>query len=105
MAASRKLRAHRFLPQMSFFNDRLQGYPFDVDKANALLDEAGYPKKDDGTRFELNLIFIAPPFMPDFNTLPSEFIAASLKKIGVKVKLEPLQGFAGWAKAQCRMGL
>ena len=81
-----------------FFNDQLKGYPFDADKANALLDEAGYPKKDDGTRFELNLIYIAPPFMPDFNTLPSEFIAASLKKIGVKVKLEPLQGFAGWAK-------
>jgi peptide/nickel transport system substrate-binding protein len=81
-----------------FFNDQLQGYPFDVDKANALLDEAGYPKKEDDTRFELNLIYIAPPFMPDFNTLPSEFIAASLKKVGIKVKLEPLQGFAGWAE-------
>lgn len=81
-----------------FFNDQLQGYPFDVDKANSMLDEAGYAKKDDGFRFELNLIFIAPPFMPDFNTLPAEFIAASLKKVGIKVKLEPQQGFAGWAK-------
>ena len=81
-----------------FFNDKLQGYAFDPDKANKLLDEAGYPKGDDGMRFELNLIYIAPPFMPDFQTLPAEFVDASLKKVGIKVKLEPLQGFAGWAK-------
>ncbi|MDG2373635.1 MAG: ABC transporter substrate-binding protein [Paracoccaceae bacterium] len=81
-----------------FFNDKLQGYPLDLDKANSLLDEAGYPKGSDGIRFELNLIFIAQPFMPDFNTMPAEFVAASLKKVGIKVKLEPLQGFAGWAE-------
>ena len=81
-----------------FFNDKLQGYAFDVDKANSLLDEAGYARKSDGMRFELNLIFIAQPFMPDFNTMPAEYVAASLKKIGIKVKLEPLQGFAGWAE-------
>lgn len=81
-----------------FFNDELQGYELDVDKANALLDEAGYPKKDDDMRFELNLIYIAQPFMPDFNTLPAEYIAATLKEVGIKVKLEPLQGFAGWAE-------
>jgi len=81
-----------------FFNDQLQGYPFDLDKANAMLDQAGYPLNDDGVRFELNLIHIAQPFMPDFQTLPSEYIAAALKKVGIKVKLEPLQGFAGWAE-------
>lgn len=81
-----------------FFNDKLQGYPFDLEKAKALLDEAGYPAGDDGTRFELGLIYIAPPFMPDFNTLPSEFIAAALKPVGIKVNLDPQQGFAGWAK-------
>ena len=81
-----------------FFNEKLQGYPFDLEKANALLDEAGYAKNDDGIRFELGLIFIAPPFMPDFNQLPSEYIAAALKKVGIKVRLEPQQGFAGWAK-------
>ena len=81
-----------------FFNDELKGYEFDVDKANALLDEAGYPKKEDGMRLELDLIYIAQPFMPDFQSLPAEYVAAALKKAGIKVKLEPLQGFAGWAK-------
>ena len=80
-----------------FFNKKLQGYPLDLDKANKLLDEAGYPEKD-GVRFELGLIFIAPPFMPDFQQLPAEFVAAQLKKVGIKVRLEPQQGFAGWAK-------
>ena len=81
-----------------FFNDELQGYPLDLSRAEKLLDEAGYPKKDDGMRFELNLIFIAQPFMPDFQTLPAEYVAVALKKVGIKVRLEPLQGFAGWAK-------
>jgi len=81
-----------------FFNDSMEGYPLDLDKANSLLDEAGYPKKDDDMRFELNLIHIAQPFMPDFQSLPAEYVAAALKKVGIKVKLEPLQGFAGWAE-------
>lgn len=81
-----------------FFNDDLQGYPFDLDKANKLLDDAGYPMKDDGTRLELGIIFIAPPFMPDFQSLPAEYVQAALKKVGIKVRLQPQQGFAGWAK-------
>mgnify|MGYP001212788398 FL=1 len=80
-----------------FFNKKLNGYPLDLDKANKLLDEAGYTKTD-GERFELNLIYIAQPFMPDFNHLTAEFVRAELKKVGIKVKLEPLQGFPGWAK-------
>lgn len=81
-----------------FFNDKLQGYPLDLDKANALLDKAGYPKKADGMRFEMSLIYIAPPFQPDFQSLPAEYVATALKKVGIKVNLQPQQGFAGWAK-------
>jgi peptide/nickel transport system substrate-binding protein len=81
-----------------FFNDELEVFPYDPDKANALLDEAGFPRKDDGMRLELGIIYIAQPFMPDFQSLPSEYIATALKKVGIKVNLEPQQGFAGWAK-------
>lgn len=81
-----------------FFNHDLKGYPLNLDKANALLDEAGFPKKDGDVRFELGLIYIAQPFMPDFQSLPAEYIATALKKVGIKVRLEPQQGFAGWAK-------
>jgi len=81
-----------------FFNDKLQGYPLDLAKADALLDEAGYPKNADGMRFELSLIYIAPPFQPDYQSLPAEYVATALKKVGIKVNLQPQQGFAGWAK-------
>ncbi len=81
-----------------FFDEKMQGYPLDLDKANQLLDEAGYAKNDDGVRFELGLIYIAQPFMPDFQSLPAEYVAIALKKIGIKVNQEPLQGFAGWAE-------
>ena len=81
-----------------FFNDQLEGYPLDLDKANQLLEDAGLAANSDGVRFELDLIYIAPPFMPDFQSLPAEYIAAALKKVGIKVNLQPLQGFAGWAE-------
>lgn len=39
-----------------FYSSNVQTYDYDIAKANALLDEAGYKKKADGTRFELNLL-------------------------------------------------
>ncbi len=38
-----------------FYNDEVPGYPFNLDLANSLLDEAGYPRGDNGYRFTLNL--------------------------------------------------
>ncbi len=34
------------------YTDKLNGYPYDPDKANKLLDEAGWVKKDDGFRYK-----------------------------------------------------
>ena len=81
-----------------FDNPDITGYPYDVDKANALLDEAGYPANDDGIRFELGLIYIGQPFRPDLNSVPGEYIAQTLKNIGIKVNQEPMAGFAAWGK-------
>ena len=38
-----------------FFDESVSGYPYDLDLANDLLDEAGYPRGDNGYRFTLNL--------------------------------------------------
>ena len=38
-----------------FYDPSVPTYGFDQAKANALLDEAGYPKRDDGVRFSLKL--------------------------------------------------
>ena len=39
-----------------FYTADVPTYPFDVAKANALLDEAGYKRGGDGTRFKLKLL-------------------------------------------------
>src|SRR5207244_6307694 len=41
------------------YNADVPRYPFDLKKANTMLDEAGYPKGAGGTRFSLKLSFEA----------------------------------------------
>ncbi|MEC5386425.1 ABC transporter substrate-binding protein [Uliginosibacterium sp. H3] len=58
-------------------------YPYDLAKAEKLLDEAGYPKKADGIRFSLtaDLSPSADAFVP-----AGEYIRQNLKKIGIDLK-------------------
>ncbi|MCX8596652.1 MULTISPECIES: ABC transporter substrate-binding protein [unclassified Gilliamella] len=57
-------------------------YPFDREKAEQLLDEAGYPRKADGTRFTLKLVHINNgEDVPLFAT----FIQQSLAEVGINV--------------------
>jgi peptide/nickel transport system substrate-binding protein len=82
-------------PDLSaFFTPDLPKYEFDPDKANALLDEAGYPKGPDGWRFKL---FIDPtqPSGPPKQT--AEYFAQALAKIGIQVELRT-QDFATFVK-------
>jgi peptide/nickel transport system substrate-binding protein len=77
-----------------FFNPDVPKYEFDPEKANALLDEAGYPKGADGFRFSL---FIDPtqPSGPPKQT--AEYFAQALAKVGIKVELRT-QDFATFVK-------
>ncbi|MHA2094096.1 MAG: ABC transporter substrate-binding protein, partial [Candidatus Hodarchaeales archaeon] len=44
------------IPQsMDFHDSTIQGYPYNVTKANQLLDEAGYPRNANGYRFNLSI--------------------------------------------------
>ncbi|MCA1326088.1 ABC transporter substrate-binding protein [Herbaspirillum seropedicae] len=58
-------------------------YPFDVARANALLDEAGYPRKGSDGRFSLKLAFMPSA---DFKRT-AEYVRAALNKVGVKVEI------------------
>ena len=63
-------------------------YPFDLKKANALLDEAGYPRNASGTRFALRLAFEAGN---DNSERPVQILREQLKAAGIDIKLERLE--------------
>lgn len=70
-------------PSLWGYNDEIQDYPVDLEKAKALLAEAGYP---DG--FETDLWYMSEPrdYMPNGQKV-AEVLQADFAKIGVKVKL------------------
>ncbi|MEM8751160.1 MAG: ABC transporter substrate-binding protein [Pseudomonadota bacterium] len=71
----------------------LKAYDLDVDKANALLDEAGYAKGADGMRFPLTIDYGWPAVKPQV-----EYVKAALKKIGIDVTVRASADFPTWAK-------
>ena len=73
-------------PQDAGYIDLTGLYPHDVNKARALLDEAGYPN---GFALRLDL----PP--PSYARRSGEIIAAELAKVGIRVTLENLE-WAQW---------
>ena len=59
-------------------------YPFDPKKAEALLDEAGYKRGPDGTRFSLDIDYI--PYGDDFKRT-AEYLKQALKRVGVEASV------------------
>ncbi len=82
-------------PDSPFYNGEVDGYDVDLDKAAALLDEAGFPLKD-GSRFGLTIDFGWPGVKPQV-----EYVKAALKKVGIDVEVRSSADFPTWAK---RMG-
>ncbi len=83
-------------PDSPFYEADVETYELDLDKANALLDEAGYPKGSDGMRFGLTIDFGWPGVKPQV-----EYVKAALKKVGIDVTVRASADFPTWAK---RMG-
>jgi peptide/nickel transport system substrate-binding protein len=67
-----------------FFNPDLPGYDFDIDKANALLDEAGFPRGADGVRFSLRLL-PAPYFIETRQF--GAYLRQALAEVGIDAEL------------------
>ena len=80
-------------PGSPLYNADVNGYDLDLDKANALLDEAGMKKGSDGTRFGLTIDFGWPSMKPQ-----AEYIKAALKKVGIDVTVRASPDFPSWAK-------
>ncbi|MDU8925859.1 ABC transporter substrate-binding protein [Alisedimentitalea sp. MJ-SS2] len=82
-------------PDSPFYNADVEAYEVDLDKANALLDEAGFPMEG-GKRFGLTIDFGWPGVKPQV-----EYVKAALKKVGIEVEVRSSADFPTWAK---RMG-
>ena len=70
-------------PSISGYNDDIEDYPYDLEKAKQLLAEAGYP---DGFEMELWAMPVPRPYMPDGKKV-AEVLQASFSQIGVKAEI------------------
>lgn len=80
-------------PGSPFYDDSVEAYNLDLDKANALLDEAGYAAGSDGVRFALTVDYGWPAMKPY-----AEYLKPQLKKIGIDVAVRSSADFPTWAK-------
>lgn len=83
------------VPGSPFYSPDVEKYSVDLAKANKMLDEAGYPKKDNGIRFTMALDY--QPNEPEQQKLIAEYLKSQLKKIGIEVKLRPSPDFPTWS--------
>ncbi|HEY8016384.1 MAG TPA: ABC transporter substrate-binding protein, partial [Dongiaceae bacterium] len=67
-----------------FYDTSLTAYDFDPRKAEALLDEAGYKRGADGTRFQLKLL-PAPWF--DESRQSGDYVRQALKAVGIDAQI------------------
>ena len=65
------------------YNDEVPGYDYDLDKAKALLKEAGF---EDGLEIELWTMPVARPYMPDPETV-SQIVQNNLAEVGIDIKI------------------
>lgn len=67
-----------------FYTPNVELYPFDIDKANALLDEAGYKRDASGTRFSLKLL--PAPYFNETRQF-GDYLRQALAAIGIDAQL------------------
>ena len=66
------------------YTDQVTTYDYDPELAKKMLDEAGYPVKDDGFRFHLRH---RPAPWGEYTQLWAEYYAQAMKEIGIDVEL------------------
>ncbi|MEQ8479756.1 MAG: ABC transporter substrate-binding protein [Hoeflea sp.] len=67
-----------------FYEPDVALYPFDVEKARSLLDEAGYPENDGGPRFSIRLL--PAPFFSETRAM-GDYLKQALAAIGIEAEL------------------
>ncbi len=83
-------------PGSPFYAADVNKFDKDLDKAKALLDEAGFKAGDNGTRFSLKVDYI--PGIAEMQKNVAEYLKPQLKKVGIAVELRASPDFPTWAK-------
>ena len=78
-----------------FASENIERYDLDLDKANALLDEAGYPADGDGNRFALTVDYIPGPAEQQQNV--AEYLKSQLAEVGIEIEVRAAPDFPTWA--------
>lgn len=73
----------------------LEPYPFDPETAEAMLDEAGWPRAENGVRFPIRLQAGRDRYLNDVNVVQA--IAQMLGDVGVEVELDILDWASGYS--------
>lgn len=83
-------------PGSPFHSGKVEGYRYDLARANRLLDEAGLPRNAQGIRFAMTLDY--QPGIPDNYQLIAEYLRPQLRKAGIDVTIRVSPDFPTWAK-------
>ncbi len=71
-------------------------YPYDLKKANAMLDAAGYKADANGVRFKVTVDYY--PGNPGQQKNVAEYLRPQLKKVGIDVTVRTSADFPSWAQ-------
>ena len=83
-------------PDSPFFSPAVNSYPMDLERANKLLDKAGYPRKPDGNRFSLTLDYI--PVIPSQQRDVALYLKRQLARVGMDIRVRTSENFPQWAQ-------
>lgn len=83
-------------PGSPFYTADVEPYRYDPEKANALLDAAGFPRNADGIRFSLAIDYI--PGFEEQQKNVAEYLQAALREVGIDLTVRASPDFPSWAK-------
>jgi peptide/nickel transport system substrate-binding protein len=78
-----------------FYNPNVPKYPYSVETAGRLLDEAGYKRGADGIRFKVTIDGI--PGAPELQQGVSEYLRQQLRQVGIDASVRNSPDFPTWA--------
>lgn len=82
-AGTARLSTGMLPPDHWAYEENVETFSFDPDRARAILDEAGYPVRDDGYRFEIEFKISANKFRRSL----AELIGQQLGEVGINVRV------------------